>query len=74
MLDISLTIAYFAVLNILINKRFVLRPTSAREKKVEKLWGWSTISHIGGYVFFSLKCRSSQDHLGVKNAWKSIKY
>ena len=35
--------------------------------KVEKLWGWSTISHIRvSYVFILLICKSSQDHLGVK--------
>ena len=32
------------------------------------------ITYWGGYVFIPLKCRSLQDHLGVKNAGKSIKY
>ena len=43
--------ANFAVLNILINKRFVLRPTSARGKKL-KSYGGGQLCHILEGVMF----------------------
>ena len=53
------TIAYFVILNVLVKMRFVQQVLG---KKVEKLWEWSTISHIGeGYVFILLKSRYSQE-------------
>ena len=51
------TIAYFAVLNIFINERDVLRPTiscwGGGGGEVKRLLGWSTISYMGGGVKFS---------------------
>ena len=48
-------IAYFAVLYMLINKRFVLRPTSAlRGKKKLKSYGGGQLYHIlEGVMFLS---------------------
>ena len=54
-IPLNYSLLYFAVLNMLINKRFVVRPTSARWKKLKSYGGGQLyINHIlEGVMFLS---------------------